>query len=352
MPRVLHIVTTAGFAGVERYVCNVATETAKRGWEATVVGGERERMQELLDGHADWEPGATPLEAVRSVRRLGRFDICHVHMTAAEAVALLTRPVHRAPIVSTRHFAAHRGASALGHLAAPWIGARMARQIAIGEFVAEHLERRPDAVIVTGVPEVRCLWQPASRTVLVLQRLEAEKDTMTALRAWQMSELAGEGWSLSVFGAGSQRSELEHWVTAEGVAGVNFGGWTNDTAGELSRAGILLASAVAEPLGLSVLDAMAAGVPVVASSGGGHLETIGLVDEAPRFPPGDAAAAASALRSMRSDALRARLSEAGRRIVAERFAIDGYIDRLLLEYDAALGAAPQGRAEPLTEGVR
>jgi glycosyltransferase involved in cell wall biosynthesis len=270
-------------------------------------------------------------------------------MTAAEAVAVFTRPVHRAPIVSTRHFAARRGASWAGRIAAPLIGARLTREIAIGEFVAAHLERVPDSVIVTGVPESECLWQAGNRTVLVLQRLEAEKDTSTALRGWEASGLGNDGWSLSVFGDGSERAELERWVAEQEVAGVTFGGWTDDVAGELGRAGILLASAPAEPLGLSVLDAMAAGVPVVASAAGGHLETVGLIPAAPLFPPGDASAAANALRSLRSESLRRRLSEAGRQLVAEQFTIGRYTDRLLLEYDAARSVMPTPQAQAVTE---
>jgi glycosyltransferase involved in cell wall biosynthesis len=181
----------------------------------------------------------------------------------------------------------------------------------------------------------------------VLQRLEAEKDTRTALAAWRASELGGEGWSLSVVGAGSERSELEGWVASENVAGVSFGGWTDDVVGELGRAGILLASAPAEPLGLSVLNAMAAGVPVAAAASGGHLETVGLLEEAPLFAPGDVGAAAGVLRELRSEALRARLSRAGRELIGERFTLEEYVDRLLHEYDIVRGAPPSSSSEPV-----
>src|SRR5665213_2573262 len=101
MPRVVHIVTTGHFAGVERYVCDVAAETASRGWDVAVVGGHSTRMPAVLGNRVRWEPGTTPLDALRSVRRLGRSDICHAHMTAAEAVAVATRRLHRARVVST-----------------------------------------------------------------------------------------------------------------------------------------------------------------------------------------------------------------------------------------------------------
>jgi glycosyltransferase involved in cell wall biosynthesis len=333
MPRVFHtVISTTRFAGVERYVCEVAAETARRGWDVSVIGGDREHMQEALGGGVRWLPGGGALESVRSVLRLGRSDIAHAHMTAAEAVAVATRRVHGAPVVSTRHFAARRGASRGGRILAPWIAANLAAEIAIGEFVAVNIERRPSAVVPSGVPESPCLWDAASRSVLVLQRLDAEKDTLTALRAWQASGLAGEGWSLRVVGEGAQRQQLEQFVSAEAIEAVTFTGWTDDVVAEHRRAGMMLATAPAEPLGLAVLEAMAAGIPVVASASGGHLETAGLVPGAPLFPPGDVAAAAQALRSLLPDAARSALSQGGRRIVAERFTIAHHVDGLLAVY--------------------
>jgi glycosyltransferase involved in cell wall biosynthesis len=352
MPRVLHIVVTDAFAGVERYVCEVATETASRGWDVAVVGGNAEGMRAALGARVRWEPGATLVQSLRSVVRLGRWDVCHVQMTAAEAIGVATRRMHRAPIVTTRQFAARRGSSLLGRIGAPWIAAGLAREIAVSEFIARNLERVPAAVVVSGVSHPPCLWHTANRVVLVLQRLEPEKDTLTALAAWQASRLADDGWSLRVVGDGSQRRMLEGWVASQAIPAVTFTGWTADVADEMQRAGILLASAPAEPLGLSVIEAMAAGVPVVACAFGGHLETVGLVAGAPLFPPGDASAGGVALRSLVSDSRRALLSAEGRRVVAERFTVQRHVDRLLVQYEAArAGVVFHRNTDNVSEGL-
>ena len=332
MPSIVHVVTTDNFAGVERYVCDAASETAARGWETAVVGGSAERMPAELSDTVRWLPGATPGEALSSLRRIGRQDICHAHMTTAESVSIAGRRLHRAPVISTRHFAAPRGASRGGRLLAPWIAKRLAREIAISDFVAQNLERPPDAVVPNGVPPSPCLWRPSSRIVLVLQRLEREKDTMTALRAWHASRLVGEGWSLRVVGGGSERPALEAWLEEHRVAGVEFTGATKRVADEFASAGILLAPATAEPFGLAVVEAMAAGVPVVASASGGHLETIGLLSSAVSFPAGDADAAAAAICALVPDASRSDASRAGRQLCEARFAIAHHVDRLLTEY--------------------
>src|SRR5438034_4060810 len=105
MPSVVHVVATDKFAGVERYVCDVATELAGRGWDVTVVGGHPGHLPSALGTEVAWVPGATPVESVRSLITLGRQDVCHAHMTIGEAVAIALRRLHRSVIVSTRHFA-------------------------------------------------------------------------------------------------------------------------------------------------------------------------------------------------------------------------------------------------------
>jgi GT2 family glycosyltransferase len=337
-PSVVHVVTTDRFAGAERYVSEVARETAARGWETAVVGGDPMRMPQALGAEVRWRPGATPLRAVWSLAVLGRHDVCHAHMTLAEAAALAARPFHRAPVISTRHFGAPRGSTRAGRLAAKWIGPRLAREIAVSDFVARHLERPPDAVIHNGVAPQQLLWRPENRVVLVLQRLEPEKDTATALRAWQLSDLASAGWRLRVVGDGAERRPLEQLVADERIEGVDFAGRTSDVASEFARAGILLSPGPVEGFGLAVVEAMAAGVPVVGSAAGGHFETVGELPKARLFPPGDLLAAAEALRSLRADDLRAELSVSGRALAERLFTITRHVDALIGEYELAIQA--------------
>ena len=335
MPSVVHVVVTGNFAGVERYVCNTANELAARNWDVSVVGGSPKRMPSVLGTDVRWLPGETPREALHSLARLGRQDLCHAHMTNAELIATVTRPLHRAPIVSTRHFAARRGSTAVEHALAPLISANLAREIAVSDFVARSVERRPDAVIINGIPPSPCLWQPSSRVVLVMQRLEKEKDTFTALRAWHASRLQEQGWSMRIVGNGAQLQLLHDWVSAHRIADVVFTGWTDDVADELARAGLLLAPAPAEPLGLVVLEAMAAGVPVVACAGGGHLETVGRLPRAPLFPAENSDAAATVLQTLLQEQERSSASTAGRHLVATNFTVRRHVDLLLAEYETA-----------------
>lgn len=332
MPQVVHVVVTDNFAGTERYVCNVAAELAGRGWSVTVVGGNRGRMHAELGDRIRWLPGATPAQAVWSLSRLRGQDVCHAHLTFAEAVSLATRPAHGGAVVATRHFAARRGASRLGRVLAGPISRRLVRQYAVSDFVASHIELAPDAVIETGVPPSPLLWSDRSTTVLVMQRLEREKDTLTAIRAWQTSGLATAGWSLRIVGTGSERRMLQTWADENSVGEIEFVPWVEDISHEFARAGILLAPAPREPFGLVVVEAMAAGIPVVAAAGGGHLETVGMLPDAVLFSPGDASRAADALRMLTSVDKRACLSDGGRKLVEARFTLSRHVDRLVREY--------------------
>jgi glycosyltransferase involved in cell wall biosynthesis len=311
VPSVVHVIVTENFAGAERYVCDVATETAARGWRVTVVGGESGRMRTELGEGVRWLPGGTPRRALAAMARAGRHDVCHVHMTLAEAVGAVACRLQGGLLVATRHFAAARGASRAGRLLAPWLSRSVDRQIAISRYVDAALESPADVVLLNGTAPAPLAWSARNRRVLVLQRLEAEKQTELALEAWRQCGLAAQGWTLRICGRGAQQATLRRQAERWQLAGVEFAGHTTDVAAEFAAAGMLLATAPAEPLGLSVIEAMAAGVPVVAAAGGGHAETIGVVPGAMLFTPGDAAGAADALRALaQDDPRRTRLSEA------------------------------------------
>jgi glycosyltransferase involved in cell wall biosynthesis len=91
----------------------------------------------------------------------------------------------------------------------------------------------------------------------------------------------------------------------------------------MATAGLLLAPRPDEAYGLSVVEAMAVGLPVVAAAGGGHLETVGPVSGSGLFPPEDVAGAAAALRALAVDeGRRAGYGEDLRAAQRERFTLE------------------------------
>jgi N-acetylglucosaminyl-diphospho-decaprenol L-rhamnosyltransferase len=124
---------------------------------------------------------------------------------------------------------------------------------------------------------------------------------------------------------------------------VEFAGSVDDVPAELARASCLLHCADREPFGMAVLEALAAGRPVVAPSAGGVTE---IVDRScgVLYPPGDPRGAADALERLLGDpALAGRLGAAGRVRARERF--DGEAARRSWARSVAAVARPRRMGE-------
>ena len=299
--RVAQVVATDAFAGTERYVASLAAGLARLGADVVVIGGSSKRMPAALveaGTEARHIPASGLAEAYRGLRSLRSLDLVHAHLTTAEVAATAAFPsCSRAAVVSTRHIAARRGSSPAGRLAAVWVRARLDGQIAPSQYVAARVDGAC-RVLPTGVPDAP-LGAHDHPVVLVAQRLEAEKDTATALRAWAESDLASNGWELHIAGSGSDERALRALASQLGLDGAcRFLGQVEDISVHFARAGAFLATATGEPFGLSVVEAMATGLPVVAAAAGGHLETVGPVAGAALFQPGDHAGAAALLRRL------------------------------------------------------
>lgn len=317
---IVHVIRSDGFAGVEKHVALLAAAQAAEGWRVAVIGGGVTPMRRQWgEAGVSHREAVTIVDAVRALDEFRDVDLVHAHMTAAEAAAVLSVRTRHIPLVVTRHFAAPRGGSPLGRLAVPLIRRRLSAQIAISHYVATRIDGA-STVIYPGVPTVPEAVPAAGRerTVLVAQRLEPEKKTDDAVRAFAASGLEASGWRLDVAGSGSQEGPLRDLAATLGItASVRFLGHRHDVAELMARAGVLLATCDVEGLGLSVLEAMAVGLPVVASAAGAHLETVGKVPGGALYPDGDTAAAARLLERLASspesrDAYGVRLREVQR----------------------------------------
>ena len=323
--KVVHAVRSDTFAGVERYVSEVAAALSSLGHEVVVVGGDPGAMRASLPSAVEHRAAETTAQVARELTRCGRPDVVHAHMSAAELAAVATQLAHRAPVVATRHFASRRGGSLLSRAVTRTVARRLALEISISQFVA-YASGPGSVVLHNGVRN-----QPEShdreRTVLVMQRLEPEKDTATAVRAFAVSGLQEQGWRLQLAGRGSQRDEVIVLARELNVE-LELLGFVSHPRPLLASAGLLVAPAPAEPFGLTVVEAMAAGLPVVASRGGAHVETVGA--DGLLFPPYDVQACAAALRQLASDlGVRVRYGRALRARQQEEFSLDRHAQAII-----------------------
>lgn len=235
-----------------------------------------------------------------------------------------------------------RGSSVVARGLAAVTSRAIACDIAISQFVADSISG-PSVVIPNGVPD-RDQAALVTAKVVMLQRLEAEKATDVGIRCWARSGLADQGWRLLLAGQGELRGSLVQLAQDLGVAdSVEFLGYVADTDALLSGASVFLAPGHLDGFGLSVVEAMAHGVPVVAARAGGHLET--LADDGLLFPPGDTGAAAQALVRLQADlSLRRTVGSVLRQRQRDLFSLPRHVDRLEAVYRQVMaGGNPDGR---------
>lgn len=329
-PDVVHVVCTEQFAGVERYVSTLARLQDQRGARVLVIGGDPARMPtELAGTDVGWQGAGTWRQAARALRDL-RPGVVHAHMTAAELAAVLSA---RAPVVATRHFAERRGSSLPARAVGRYLTSRIAAQVSISSFVADRVEGR-SVVAHPGVPSAPVTTRDRQPVVLIAQRLESEKRTDLGLRIWAASGLGSRGWQLHIAGTGALRPDLETLARRLGVGdSVRFLGARCDVDSLLDTVGILFAPRPDEPYGLSVVEAMAHGVPVVAGAGGGHSETVGSVPGAVLVPADDPGTAGRMLAELAADpARRQRYGDDLRAAQQERFDLPGHADAVAAVY--------------------
>lgn len=188
-----------------------------------------------------------------------------------------------------------------------------------------------------GCPEGRVF-------ALFVGRQVWDKNLPCLLRAMARMDAANRPW-LALAGDGPLRAELEATVAAAGLAGdVRFLGQRSDASVLMQAADFLVLPSRQEGMSNSILEAMAADCPVVASAVGGNTE---LVDDGVTgllFPNDDDGALADALARMTLDsALRTSMGERARQRALAQFSIERMVAATASVYERCL-AAPAARS--------
>jgi glycosyltransferase involved in cell wall biosynthesis len=159
---------------------------------------------------------------------------------------------------------------------------------------------------------------PPSRSPVVLYvgRLASEKGVMVLLEAWRA--LGTTNLELVIIGEGRPRAELER----RSPPGVSFKGWLPPQEVRrwmLRSRGLVLPSVGYEGQPIAVLEALAAGLPVLGSRLGGNIELLEPLGDEWLVRPGVPAAWADALRALEDAALVDEVGARARRLYEQRF---------------------------------
>jgi glycosyltransferase involved in cell wall biosynthesis len=343
--RIVHVVHGLGIGGQERLVVQLSHELAARGHEPAIValspgGAVRTQARGVPIYDAPRGPGADPALALRLAALFHklRADVVHTHNPGpmlhgvpASLVARVPRRVH------TKHGANVYGVKGL------WAARAIVRMVdalvAVSPetaAIARSKERVPVRVlrvVPNGIPLDDFAPDAASRgrvrgdlgipadafVVGWVGRLAPEKDVPLLVRA--VAPLLGAGVRLVLVGEGPSRAEVERAVPPEVARWVTLTGARPDVAAYLAAFDVLALSSRTEGLPLAVPEAMATGLPVVATAVGGLPSSV-TADCGLLVPPGDEAALRRTLAALVNDPALARaMGRSARRRALSVFSI-------------------------------
>jgi phosphatidylinositol alpha-mannosyltransferase len=263
--------------------------------------------------------------AVRRILRRYGPDVVHAHEPLAPSTSMAAAMCARAPVVATFH--AHVERSGLFDLAAPAlrpVWRRLAARIAVSDAAARFVtERLGDGlrVISNGLDVERfgaaspAEDLPPGRRILWVGRLDPQKGFPVAVRAFE--RLAGDLPDLwfVVVGDGRDRRVLLDLPLKVRERVIVMGSVDRDQLPRYHAAADVFVSPALgqESFGIVLVEAMAAGLPVVATEIPGYREVVDDGIEGLLVPPGDVAALSSAMgRVLEDGELAKSLGEAGR----------------------------------------
>ncbi len=184
------------------------------------------------------------------------------------------------------------------------------------------------------------LGLPAGPLLLSVGRLEERKGQRYLVEAWAAVRMRCPSARLVFLGEGPARPQLEQQARGLGLEGsLSFRGFQDRVADYLDLADALVHPSLTEGMPNVVLEAMAAGRPVVATRVGGIPELLADEESGLLVPPRDPAALAQAvIRLLQEPGLAAALGQSAERRARERFSVEAMVEATEAVYRSLLEA--------------
>jgi len=362
--RVVYFTDSDGYGGAERVLLTLLAHLDRSRWDPVLAHTGPGGIQQLIDGVGELDIPHWPVpplpEGMAGMRRVpdlaralrGRgVDVLHAQLTwpLGCKYPLAAGVLGRIPaVVATVHAFPKFTMTRPTELQQRMLGGLVGRYVAVSDDLRSRLMGRmpwpPERIdcvhngVETGAPAaprdpaLRALLSGGSDlpVVLAASRLERGKGMDVLLQAAAQAP----GACFAIAGEGSQRRVLSARIAELGLQDrVRLLGWREDLRALLAAADVFVQSSFHEGLSLAVLEAMAAGRPVVATDAGGTRDGVtGML-----VPTGDPGALAAALTALIADpgrcgamgvagAARARAEFSAQRMTA---AITAIYDELL-----------------------
>jgi len=367
--RVLHLVSTFQIKTDTKWLEQIARTLDRRRFHLSAAcfyggGPIRDRLDAL--GVRTWNlkvPGACDPRAVLRARRLiaRGYDIVHTHLLRADLLGGAAARLAGAPVVVSTAYAIGDYRRARRRRCDPWLDAACARLPthvlavcgAVRDDCVGRLGIRPERITVihTGIDisdpvdaqagrAFRRAWGiPAGAPlILTVARLSYEKGIDVLIDAAARVHAARPQARFVIVGDGPERKCLEGRIRDRGLDGVvRLAGFRADVRSILAAGDAFCLPSKSEGMPNALLEAMAAGLPVVAAAVGGVPEVITSGRDGLLVEPRNPRALADALVSAIDDpAGRIRLGRAARRTIDERFGARDVVRRYERLYERLL----------------
>lgn len=354
----MFVVTGLAYGGAEIQVAALSKGLRQRGWDVSVVSlmepraltdelrahGVEIRSLGMKRGQADWRG----LVKLRKIVREFRPDIVHSHMVHANLLARVVRVIAPVPgLICTAHntdegaqwrYVAYRLTDRLCDHMTNVSAVSVEASIERGAVPAGKIECVPNGVDFSRFrvgEEVRELVREelgvgGDFLWLAVGRLEAQKDYPNLLHAFADVARGCRSTRLAVVGDGPLRGELKALANRLGVAEkISWLGLRDDVPHLLKAADAYVMSSEWEGLPMVLLEASAAGLPIVATDVGGVREIVAPEAGGTLVAARDHTGLADAMRQLMglsADELSSRGAKASAH-ARSRYSLDAVLDR-------------------------
>jgi len=309
------------------------------------------------------------ISQVRELLERERFDILHLHEPFVPFLSLfLLRESNSVNIATFHAYAGFSPSYELGSRVMKAHAARLHGRIAVSAAARHFIDRFfpgdykviPNGVDIPrfegAVPIAR--WQDGTPNVLFVGRHEPRKGLIDLLKAHRILRRTGYEERLLVVGGGPQEREARRYVATRGLKAVEFLGRVSDAEkAQLFRTADIYCSPATggESFGIVLLEAMAAGAPIVASDIHGYKGVVRRGREGLLVPPHEPKELARAIARLLDDpVMRVEMGAAGRRR-AEEFSwprVTGKVEDyygFVIRRLAATGSLPEDFRSPVPQ---
>jgi glycosyltransferase involved in cell wall biosynthesis len=386
--RLLHVVGDSCFGGAARIILRLGQVAKEEGWHVDIlttdpVFQQAVKQQGLGLVNLDvirreirpvWDSAG--LFRLHNFLRREPYRIVHTHTSKAGFVGRLAARLANVPvIVHTVHgFAFHERSPFLARVFYSSLE-RIAshccdRIVSVSQFHRQwalelgicnppHILTIPNGVAPasrtseTASAEIRRSWGARDDDFFILSTARLALDKGLEYLVEAAANLSGmkRRYRVIIAGDGPLRPQLECLARNLGVGDrVAFLGYREDVSNLLAACDVVVLPSLREGLSIALLDAMAAGKPIIATSIGSHVELASQAEMARLVPPADPRALSEAILGFARDpALMARFGTTARTLFESTYTEDrmlnSYIELYfdLLEQKSFGGATPAGR---------